>query len=252
MPIRISHIFSLLLVISSATASAQRFGVGPLNTTDCEMLQFNGQVNEVNEQTYQIDYSRHTIQKGTFVSSRKICFFQNGDVNNEMSYDQTGELLSKTIYQYKDSLKSVSTTYNTLGERTLQTLYANTADGVVARMRYTDAIGVTISTSEISHKTNWSAINETFNDGEKVLTEYFYNVNKRLTKISMTSNGNVAERIFTLDTDGNIKKEQTKENGKRVTYEYEYTLDSQKNWIRRIASKNGTPIEITERTIIYY
>ena len=201
------RIIALFIVFCNATQSvAQRFGVNCSGATDRETAQLYGPVQRVTERVYKVDFSRHVVDKGELQSVRSVEFAENGSVKLEQTFDAANELLSKTIYQYKDSMKSVSTSYDASGTRTLQTLYANTADGVVARMRDTDAIAVTISTSEVSHMPNWAANNESFNDGERVLTEYFYNDNRRLVRVLKTSNSDVSEQTITLDANGHPKK----------------------------------------------
>lgn len=245
-------LFVLLFSLLTANVIAQRFGVNPLRTSDRSTYQLYGKVSQITEQTYKVDYTRRIVEKGDFVSSILMKFSFDGSITEEQSFDDSGELLSKTIYQYKDSLKSVSTTYDASGTRTLQTLYANTADGVVARMRYTDAIGITISTSEVSHKKNWAAIEENFNDGEFVKTEYFYNSDMRLDKIIKKSGSDVSERVFVLDANGNPRKEISKQNGKKTILEYQYKTDDYGNWIERLISSNGKVLEQTKREIVYF
>lgn len=242
-------IFSLF---SGMAILAQRPGVNPLFISDMRTDQLFGNVHSVTEQTFKINYERRVIEQGEFVGATTRTYNFDGSISTETTNDSSGELLTRTIYQYANGVKSVSTTYGANGERTLQTLYAFTADSVCARMRCTDAIGVTFCTSEVSHKTNWAMIEESFADGENVATEYFYNSALRLTKIIANSNGNRRETQFTLDNSGHPRRAVTKGNGRKITVDYVYKLDELGNWTERVASVNGTPSEITFRTIEYY
>lgn len=245
--------FSIILFsVISVIVFAQRPGVNPLFVSDMRTDQFFGKVHTVTEQTFKINYERRVIKQGEFVGASTRIYNVDGSIATETTNDETGELLTRTIYQYANGVKSVSTTYSANGARTLQTLYAFTADSVCARMRCTDAIGVTFCTAEVSHKKNWSMIEETFADGENVATEYLYNDNLRLTKIIANSNGNRREMQFTLDTTGHPRRAITKGQGHKITTDYTYTLDNQGNWTERIATVNGIPSEITRRVIEYY
>ena len=251
---KVSRLLTYLFIAfcCGSECHAQRFGVNCSGATDCETAQLYGSVQKVTERVYKIDFSQREIRKGENLSVYAVEFNEDGSVRGEQTFDAAGELLSKTIYQYKDSMKSVSTSYDATGTRTLQTLYANTADGVVARMRYTDAIGITISTSEVSHMPQWAAISESFNDGEKVILEYFYNENRRLVRELKSSNNIVTERVLTLDNAGQPRKAVEKENRRKTTYEYEHKLDSHNNWIQRIVRRNGEPMQLVEREIVYF
>lgn len=245
--------FSLILFsVCSVIAIAQRPGVNPLFISDMRTDQFFGKVHTVTEQTFKINYERRVIEQGEFVGATTRIYNSDGSIATETTNDESDELLTRTIYQYANGVKSVSTTYSANGSRTLQTLYAFTADSVCARMRCTDAIGVTFCTAEISHKTNWAMIEESFADGENVSTEYFYDTNYRLTKIIANSNGNRRETQFTLDANGHPRRSVAKGQGRKITTDYTYTLDSQGNWTERIATVNGVPTEIAKRVIEYY
>ena len=208
-------------------------------------------VSNVNDKTITaIDYSHRTIKLGDVMNSSKYYYNENGDITKEERYDGNGLLIQKTIYQYKDGLKSVSTTYDASDIRTLQTLYANTADGFCARLRCTDAIGVTISTSEISIKENWTKQTEEFQDGEIVDTEWFYNNKGELIK--KISNGQETDYIstITLNNKGFPIKNIVKTNNSRTIFEFVYgKISPEGNWLERTVYKDGIPIEKHERTI---
>lgn len=244
------YIILLIAFITNCITYAQQPGINPKNMSDCRTAQFKGNVATVHETITAIDYSHRTIKLGDVMNSSKYYYNENGDITKEERYDGNGLLVQKTIYQYKDGLKSVSTTYDASDIRTLQTLYANTADGFCARLRCTDAIGVTISTSEISIKENWTKQSEEFNDGEIVDSEWFYNAKGELIKTTSKGQGTNSISTITLNKEGFPSKMVIKNNGTRTTYEYTYgNISPEGNWLEMIVYKDGTPIEKRERII---
>lgn len=253
MTLSVKQILFVAALVATSLSHAQRPSVNPIGLSDSKTDQLRGQVEQVLERTVSVDYSRHTVEPGEFISSFERNYSLEGAVTKDVTYDEAGLLLTRTIYQYSEGRKTVSTTYDANGNRTLQTLYAFTADGHCARMRFTDAIGVTISTSEVSHTALWASDNEVFADGEKVNREYFYNEQYRLLKITSQSDSDgVSETTYTLDAQGFPRRAQQKSANAKHTIEYEYTIDEQQNWIRRVTTIDGRPAEITTRTILYY
>ncbi len=61
------------------------------------------------------------------------------------------------------------------------------------------------------------------------------------------------QNIFYYDQNGFLKKlTNSFENETRLISEFQYSLDDQGNWIRRIEYVKGLPLQITEREIEYY
>lgn len=252
---RTSLKFILLASAASLLAHevmAQRPGVNPIGATDLVTDQFYGKVRQVDERVYAVDYSRHVLEKGDFVSGSTRIYNASGMITGERTTDAQGELLTRTVYQYKDSVKYVSTTYGAAGDRTLQTLYAYTADGHCARLRFTDAIGVTISTSEVSHGPRWAMDDESFADGESVVTQYYFNADYRLVKVEAEGGDGKTAIAYTLDADGHPKRMSRSAGGRKTVVTFDYTLDAWGNWTRRVSFIADKPFEVAERTISYY
>jgi hypothetical protein len=245
------HFTTLIAIILVAVTSyAQQPGINPKNLSDCRTAQLKGNVAILNETITAIDYSRHTIVYGNITAISKTYYNEDGNITKKELYDGNGTLIQKTIYQYEDGLKIAATTYDASDTRTLQTLYANTADGFCARLRCTDAIGVTISTSEISIKENWTKQTEEFQDGEIVDTEWLYNNKGELIK--KISNGQETDYIstITLNNKGFPIKNIVKTNNSRTIFEFVYDkISPEGNWLERTVYKDGIPIEKHERTI---
>lgn len=237
-------------------AAAQAHGVNPIGYSDAKTDQIKGAVKQYTETNYQVDYSRHVVENGAFISSIERSYDRNGQIETEKTYDNDGHKLTGTLYQYKDSIKSVSTTHDAKGERTLQTLYLFTADGLCARMRFTDAIGVTISTTEVSHGENWSSATEYFKDGETTRTTYRYDNYGNITSIEMDGDSK-SETSYSYPILGDRTKRlpgkaTKKENKSKTIYVFTYETDNMGNWTKRITYVEDMPVEVAYRKIEYW
>lgn len=244
------HITLLSFLLTTLTCAAQQPGINPKNMTDCRTAQLKGNVACVTETSTAIDFSRHTIELGPTIGITKHYYDSVGNISKEERFDGNGLLIQKTIYQYKDGLKHVTTTYDASDVRTMQMLYANTADGFCARIRCTDAIGVTISTSEISIYDNKTKQTEEFQDGEVVDTEWFYNVKGELIKCVSSGQETNSTSTYSINENGFPTKCIVKSNNARIVYEYKYgKISPEGNWLDCMIYKNGVPIEKCERVI---
>lgn len=253
----IKHIATALILIAGGTTiAAQTHGVNPKGYSDAKTDHLKGNVRMYTEKTYIVDYTRHVIENGDFVSCIERTYDADGAIQTERTYDADGQKLTGTLYQYKDSVKSVSTTHDAQGVRTLQTLYLFTADGYCARMRFTDAIGVTISTTEVSHGDNWASATEYFKDGEAITSTYTYDTHGNIQSIEIKGDSKstttysyplIADKTKRLPT-----KAIKKDNKNKTTYVFTYETDGQGNWTRRITTIDGTPSEVAYREITYW
>ena len=247
--------FIILLFIINITTLlfAQRPGVCMKGMNDRQKDQFVGAVKIVKTVTYEADFSRRVAENGEFISSSVRTYFENGEIDRERINDEQGQLLSLTIYQYRDGHKYVSTTYDANDTRTLQTLYDYNEDGVCTFMRLTDAIAVTISTNNIKHGENWVEMSERFRDGETVNERFIYDKKGHL--IEHNKFGSADQTInttYVIGKKGVATKAKIKQNGTKQTITYEYEFDTQGNWTKRITYAGGIAKEIATREISYY
>ncbi|MDD7724593.1 MAG: hypothetical protein PUJ24_02890 [Bacteroidales bacterium] len=251
----VRQIFATLCAATlSVVALAQPAGVCPMGATDVATAQLRGRVMTVECETWSVDFSRHTVVKSDKTAHTVVKYGERGELTMTTAYDADGQMDSKTIYQYgDDGRKRVSTTYSAKGDRTLQTLYAYTADGYLARMRFTDADAVTISTTEVGTAAGWSQTSELFGDGERVLTTYTYDDQTRLAQKEV-DNGNATSTLrLTMGLDGLPSRgTYTTSDGRRQTLTFEHEKDSAGNWTRRVTYVDGTATEVAERKIEYY
>ncbi|MCF0190336.1 MAG: hypothetical protein HUJ96_03635 [Marinilabiliaceae bacterium] len=245
-------LLSVVITLLPSAVISQQFSVAPLGMSDRENDQLYGPVVSVDETTWRVDYSRRTVVKGEFVMSYLTTYRSDGGVESQINKDNQGMELTKTVHQYEENGdKRVSTTYSSDGQRTLQMLYLYTSDGLCASIRLTDALAVTISTSEVSHGQNWSGVDEVFADGEVRATVYKYNDKGRLTEISVKSNNEQTRTEMRLDSNGHPVKQTVTSTTQKSTYTYEYEVDEHRNWVRRIKYEKGTPVMLTTRIIKY-
>ncbi|MBQ2322231.1 MAG: hypothetical protein II375_06705 [Bacteroidales bacterium] len=245
---------ALCAASSCVTALAQPFGVCPMGATDAATAQLRGRVLSAECVTWSVDFSRHTVVKESQSSHTVDKYDEGGNIVMTTTFDADGQTDSKTIYQYgDDGRKRVSTTYSASGDRTLQTLYAYTADGYLARMRFTDADAVTISTTEVGTAAGWCQTAELFKDGERVKTTYTYDDRARLTQ-KVVDDGNISTTLrLTMGLDGLPSRGvYTTSDGRRQTLTFEHQKDSEGNWTRRVTYVDGVATEVAERKIEYY
>lgn len=247
-------LFFLASLLFSLAPKAQPPGVCPLHASDAATAQLIGRVKEVRLTAWVVDFSRHTIETGAQQTSCKTLYSEHGDVLEQLYYDADQQLDAHVLFQYDDAgRKRVSTTYDRHGERTLQTLYAHTADGALARMRLTDARAVTISTTEVSVAPTWTETLETYNDGETLRTRYDYDTAGHLLRFASSSPSTNTETRYRLDAAGQPIKASRQAAGKQqqaITFLHE--RDQTGNWTQRITFVNSTPVLLTKRTIVYY
>ncbi|MCQ2214907.1 MAG: hypothetical protein MJZ31_03195 [Bacteroidales bacterium] len=231
--------------------------VAPIGMSDSDNAQLYGKVHTVKESVFTVDYSRNVIDKGEFINSHITTYNSFGNEESVVKLDAEGAEVGKSITQYnEDRFKRVTTEYNELGERIMQTLYSFTADGVCAQMRLTDAMAITMATAEVSHGDNWASIGITyvgpFGD-ESSESRFEYNSLGRIEKSTIKAEGSIAVKLAKLDSNGYPKIIVTTVNGKTESKRsYKYVLDSNNNWTERIEYADNKPVEIRYRTIEYF
>lgn len=237
----------------SAVAHAQPAGVNPLGWTDAATAQLRGAVAEVEATTWSVDFSRRTVVKAAQTAHTVDSYDERGQILLRQTFDADGQPDAKTIFQYEpDGRKRVSTTYSAAGERTLQTLYAYTADGSLARMRFTDADAVTISTTEVGTAERWVQTAELFKDGEKVTTTYVFDDKGRLAEMRRIDGRSSSTLCHTMGLSGlPTRGAYVFPDGRRAALTYEYDTDECGNWTRRTTYVDGVATEQTERRLRY-
>lgn len=249
------HRFTLLIA-SLATAiitTSQTRGVNPLGMSDRAVAQLKGNVNITYETIYNVDYSRHTADKGDFIISTETTYNQDGDIQTERTFDVDGMKTTGTLYQYRNGRKHVTTTKDAQGTRTLQMLYSYDDDKNESFMRFTDAIGVTISTLSVTHGEQQAQVTERYyKDGESITTLYEYDKNGCLKKITKTEAEKTTITTFSIKKNNLPSKSVTKSDNETTTTKYEYIIDDNGNWTQCITYINGKPVTIAERRIVYF
>lgn len=218
-----------------------------------QVAQLRGDISQAETTVWNVDFSRHTIVKSDQISHIVDQYDSEGQLTMRMNYDTDNQLDSKVIYQYtEEGHKRVSTTYSKTGNRTLQTLYAYTADGYLARMRFTDADAVTISTTEVGVTKSEAITLEMYNDSEKVRTTYSYDTNLNIIGIVRNDGNTKIETRYALAYNGLAARgTQTSSTGEKHTLTFEHEVDEHGNWTRKVTYIDGVATEVTERVITY-
>lgn len=249
---------SIMTICDYAVAQIETIhDVAPIGMNDSENAQLYGKIKTVKETVYTVDFSRHTVEKGDFINSLVTSYNSEGYIETEVTLDSDGEEAGKTITQYNEpQVKRVSTKYNELGNRIEQTLYSYTAEKLCAQMRLTDALAITMATSEVSHGDRWSSITTTYVGafGEDISKSRFeYNESGRVVKSVIESGGNTTTKQVKLDPYGHPKILVTSAKGQADQKStYKYVLDGKNNWTERTEYVNNKPIEIRYRAIEYF
>ncbi len=236
-----------------AKSLAQPAGVNPIGGSDAITAELAHGVHFAETVTWGVDFSHHTIVKTSQSSHTIDEYDENGCLLSRQSFDSDNQLDSRTVFQYTENgQKRVSTTYSK-GDRSLQTLYAYTADGCLARMRFTDADAVTISTTEVSTAESYTVTLEQFNDSEKVRTTYYYDKNLHLTRLVRDNTLSTSDLSYALSYDGlPARATLVFPDGTRLTLTFTHDVDDHGNWIRRVTYIDGVAQHVTERTIKYW
>lgn len=232
---------------------AQPLGVFPAGGCDAQVAQLRGGVKTVETHYWEVDFSQRTIKKASLISHTEDTYLEDGMIATHIAYDTGDQLDSKTIFQYSENgIKRVSTTYSKNGIRTLQTLYAYTADGYLARMRFTDADAVTISTTEVGITKESTTTEEVYNDSEKVRTTYSYDKKLNLTKVAKDDGHCSSVMSYAITYNGlPARGTYVTPSGSR-TMTFEHQTDEMGNWVRRVTYTDGVATEVAERRISYY
>ncbi|MGN0028807.1 MAG: hypothetical protein ACI35Q_03630 [Marinilabiliaceae bacterium] len=241
-----------LAILLSGNAVAQPFGVFPAGGCDAQAAQIKGDAEKVETRIWEVDFTQRTIKKAQLISHTVDYYTANGMISTHIAYDTGDEMDSKTIYQYSDDgNKRVSTTYSKTGERTLQTLYAYTADGYLARMRFTDADAVTISTTEVGITAESATTEEVYNDSERVRATYYYDKKHNLTRIVKDDGHTTSDQKFVLTYDGLPARGSYVTPFEKNAMTFEHETDEYGNWTRRVTYIDGVATEVAERNITY-
>ncbi len=252
---RFITIFSLGMLSSLALPKslAQPAGVNPLGGSDATTAELAHGVKSAETVVWSVDFSHRTLVKSSQSSHTVDDFDRDGNLLIRQSIDSDNQLDSRVVFQYTDDgRKRVSTTYSK-GDRSLQTLYAYTADGCLARMRFTDADAVTISTTEVSTTESYTVTLEQFNDSEKVRTTYYYDKNLHLTKVVRDNGLSTSDVSYALSYDGlPARASRVFSDGTRQTLTFSHDVDDHGNWTRRVTYVDGVAVELAERTIQYW
>ncbi len=239
--------------VSPLNSQAQPAGVNPIGGSDALTAELAHGVHIAETVTWGVDFSHRTIVKSSQSSHTIDEYDRNGSLLTRQSLDSDDQLDARVVFQYTDEgQKRVSTTYSK-GDRSLQTLYAYTADGCLARMRFTDADAVTISTTEVSTAESYTVTLEQFNDSEKVRTTYYYDKNLHLTRVVRDNGLSTSDLSYALSYDGlPARATLVSSDGSRQTLTFTHDVDDHGNWVRRVTYVDGVPQQVSERKIQYW
>jgi TonB family protein len=219
------------------------------NRTDREHQGLKGPVGSIRIEVAKLSVSAGKVVEGPRVRSQKTIYDDKGNLVWETFYD-ADSIVGSHYYSYLSSDTQLEVAH------IRRTNFPNSA---VPRRRSTIRFKWTHMTDSAGNRTE--SIVRADDDALIRKFTYFYDRAGKLTSANQYGSTGTAARTWVYDSAGNVTEgKQFDESGlltEQVSYAYEY--DSQKNWVKRVTSRQtgsgkgaAVPIEVTYRTINYY
>jgi len=201
--------------------------------SDVTKLNLKGNVKSIRESMYQVNKKEGKIHDTILEYVYYNTFDKQGNKIEDFKYDTKGKIDKK--YEY---------IYDNLGRRIFQNQYAS--DGKLNRkMNYI-----------YDEKGNITEDNSFTSEGKlgKKYT-YTYDISgNKLENNRYTTDGRLDKKVnYKYDDKGNVIEEiQTANDGKKAVYSFEYTYNTQNNWIQKDSFNGKLIVSIIKREIEYY
>lgn len=249
------------------------------NTNDLLKYKLNGKIKSITENKYQVTEKFGEIIKDENIvewgqqSDHKFEFNTLGNITNETNgfltksikkeYDSQNKLISEMIVTQDGEIEKK--TYSYLNNDTLEiNLLKNskilskdkfkyfTKDSVEI-CNYNKNGDIFIKFIEKYNKGRLEKLYGGFPNSEEY-TIYYYDSENNLTKReNIDSKGKTTSKVTMKYDENNMMTEwKNYYNGEFVIIKYEYKVDNNKNWTQKVAFRDGKPVELYERKIVYY
>jgi antitoxin component YwqK of YwqJK toxin-antitoxin module len=228
---------------------------------DWEKEGLKGKVKMVKEVKYNTNDTLIKVQKEEMVFNEEITYNETGNIiedttyqfgllgcKNVFKYDNNGNRIEKNFYVANDKLMSRAIyKYDSIWNCIERAEYnSDSSLGTKITFKYDDKGNIV---EELHYKSDGrpdSKFIYKFDDKRNKIEEYFYKSDGSLNN----------KTTFKYDDKGNyFESKKYKHNGKLdFKAKYKYVYDAYGNWIKRIGMKDGrkTFYWVTEREIIYY
>ena len=194
------------------------------------------------------------VKNEQFDFERTVKKYKNDKLVEELNYDANGNTTSSSFYYYNyDKLLKEKIKYKN-DEIVEKTIYEYNNSGYVKTTLFPKSNKKTIV---IRDNKKGTTLEKEYKK-DKIISEWSIIVKGNLKKKEgfrvFSENKKATLKSIWVSNDFNeIKKRISKwsdEELETFTYKYEYDLNN--NWIKKIDYKNGVPVKLKERTIIYW
>lgn len=224
-----AFIFCHVLLQGCSSAARQKEAEKDLKVKD-----FHGKVKSLRERHYMADEEGGKVKK-------RILFDEAVGL-----YNEKGQVIEKSEYNNAD------------GSLTYKWLYEYDENGALKEIKRFDENGQYDRRHVFTHDDRGNEKGEWIYDADSILRSqwsYGYDTQGNQTEVNEHGIWGVRKKEYQYDDKGNITREviYTPEGSVEYTYtyEYRYTFDKKKNWIKKVIYANDSPLEIVEREIEY-
>lgn len=204
-----------------------------LTNSDLTRLNLKGNVKSLTDSRFEASGKQGEIQKGIRISKEVLNFDEKGNKTENFSYGPNDSLEFKTKFKHDDKgFETEALQYKPDGSLCTKTITEYFKGNKRASCVYDE-----------DGRLSWR-ITYLYDDDNNITEEdYFRTVSKADHK-----------NIYKYDAKGNVTAlNSCNEDGSIVTaYTYKYEFDKKGNWIKKTEYMSGTPLNITDREIIYY
>lgn len=259
----------------------------PLPTTDIDKMQLIGAVQAISQRVYEVSKREQTLKKRHLMldplENWDIQFNKKGFITEKKCYDAGNKILFYYEYKYKKQnqlqrrnmydardyrIEQLTYTYNSLGEIAAESIYT-VDNSLLVRYIHTYGTKGQLLQTDVHAPTNaytTSKYEFVYNKEGQLIEQYTYNQKHQKHQTDLyqydahgfqkehTIVNHLDDFVFTsytqYDEKGNVITHQAPTEKEPLT-SYTYTFDEIGNWTRRIHYKDGKPIDMTERVLVY-
>lgn len=218
-----------------------------------------GKVKLMSEETYSAKDSLGLVvigDKMILPISSTYLFSREGCITKRLFYDEHGQNVETIVYVIDSLKKSVELISIDLhGDSSLTEARYYNSQGQIKKSSFANKIGKFMWFSEYNYTSKIIEENR-FDHKKKPIDQLkqYQNDSGNIYKAELFSNGELIKSYdYEYDTSNFMTKAvMTRPNEESVTENYIYEVDSEGNWIKKIAYRQNVPLRIVIRRIEYY
>ena len=222
-------------------------GIGQ-NLLDRYHLEFNqsGFITEVNKIINETNTKSLLYYDQNNWQYERKNFDERDNLKRTIKYekDASGNHIKSSVYGAEGQLEKVYTNSYDKKGRKVETVvsYPDSMDRETTLLKY-DEVGNLVEEQRVNPFSEDYISKWEYADKGRVITEYYY-IGDRL----------ISTKVIKEDKNGNVVEYRYNSSDHSIAFNnrYEYTYDEIGNWTSRIKYQDGIPIELIERTYVYY